>query len=601
MLTGAGAGVVSGAHAELRHGGGEWRLADLASRNGTFVNGSRVDTPTLLHTGDVISLGETGPRLLVAAVAEGLAPTLPERPGIPEPREERRAPSEARAYGITLLDAATGRHYEARGGRIRIGRGHACEVQPVDAPESIVSRVHAELTVGPSGGLALRDAGSKRGTFLNDEPVTTPVPVRLGDRITLGRGGPALIVEGLGTAPEMPAARRPGAPGQRTVRSLIARALARAKGDSRRTLGWLLGLVIALVLLLAGAVYGVYWLLSTQVEQTEQARRTGEDSARAETERLRRALDAARVAAAPAAQVESLRAQLVSAEARTTELRAALDRAQTALSAQLAAGEARRVAAQDEVQRLRDELAAAERRAPSAATLDSLRRAVATAEHQTQTLDAKMRAIRATDFAAVAQQNQGAVGLVTVSFERAYYNGTGFAITPDGYMLTNWHVVADSQHARPDTIWVTMADQTQARYADVIAASQERDIALIKIRGYQGAYISMVDWRGTKARQGEPAAVIGYPAGAGFARLRSSVVRTSMTAGIISRATEDVIQFDGMTIGGSSGSPMFNANGEVIAIHRAGLPQAPGFALAVPTRHAVAILPMLLRQKLGIP
>src|SRR2546426_4981115 len=52
-----------------------------------------------------------------------------------------------------------------------------------------------------------------------------------------------------------------------------------------------------------------------------------------------------------------------------------------------------------------------------------------------------------------------------------------------------------------------------------------------------------------------------------------------MTAGIISRATEDVIQFDGMTIGGSSGSPLLNANGEVIAIHRAGLPQAPGIAI----------------------
>ncbi len=193
------------------------------------------------------------------------------------------------------------------------------------------------------------------------------------------------------------------------------------------------------------------------------------------------------------------------------------------------------------------------------------------------------------------------MGLVTVSFGRAYYSGTGFAITPDGYMLTNWHVVADSQHARPDTIWVTMADQTQARYADVIASSQERDIAVIKMRGYQGVYVSAVDWSGTKARQGEPAALIGYPAGAGFARLRSSVVRTSMTAGIISRATEDVIQFDGMTIGGSSGSPMFNANGEVIAIHRAGLPQAPGFALAVPTKHAVAIMPIPLREKLGIP
>jgi len=162
----------------------------------------------------------------------------------------------ARAYGITLLDAATGRHYEARGVRIRIGRGHECEVQPADAAESVVSRIHAELTVGPSGGLTVRDAGSKHGTFLNDEPVTTAVPVRLGDRIILGRGGPVLIVEGLGTAPEMPVARRPG--------------------DSRRKLGWLLAILVALALLLAGAVYGVYRLLSARVEQTVRDQRAGE-------------------------------------------------------------------------------------------------------------------------------------------------------------------------------------------------------------------------------------------------------------------------------------------------------------------------------------
>src|SRR5205807_8739441 len=115
--------------------------------------------------------------------------------------------------------------------------------------------------------------------------------------------------------------------------------------------------------------------------------------------------------------------------------------------------------------------------------------------------------------------------------------------------------------------------RTRSHIADCVATSQDRDIALIKIRGYQGPYLSSIDWSGAKARQGEPAALIGYPAGGGFARLRSAVVRTSMTAGIISRVTEDVIQFDGMTIGGSSGSPLFNANGAVIAIHRAGLPQ----------------------------
>ena len=42
VLESAGAGVVSAVHAELRHGGGGWRLADLASRNGTFLNGRRL-------------------------------------------------------------------------------------------------------------------------------------------------------------------------------------------------------------------------------------------------------------------------------------------------------------------------------------------------------------------------------------------------------------------------------------------------------------------------------------------------------------------------------------------------------------------------------
>ncbi len=624
VLGGESAGVVSGVHAELRYAGGEWRLADLGSRNGTFLNGRRLTAPAaaVLRAGDLITLGEAGPRLSVVAVAEVLAPTVPEHPGIAEPGPERRTPIEARAYGVTLLDAGSGQRHEARGVRIRLGRGRECEVRLAEAAD-VVSRVHAELTVGSSGALAVHDAGSKNGTFVNDERVTEPLPIRLGDRIALGRGGPVLIVEGLGTSPQMPVARPPVAPGQRTVRGLIRQALAQARNerrrgkrgstaflravaaevgkDSRHKLRWLSGVAMVLVLLLGGALYGVYWLLSSQVEQTEQERRTAEDSARAETERLRQELAAARAAAAPAAQVESLRAQLGAAQARTAELRAALDRAQQALMAQLAAGEARRVAAQNDVQRLRDELAAAERRAPSQATVDSLRRAVTAAEQQTRSLDAKLRAIRASDFATIAQQNQAAVGLITTSFGRDYYNGTGFVITPDGYMLTNWHVVADSQHPRADTVWVIMADQSQARYADVIAISQDRDIAVIKLRGYQGPYLTAIDWSGTKARQGEPAALIGYPAGSGFARLRSSVVRTSMTAGIISRATEDVIQFDGMTIGGSSGSPLFNASGEVIAIHRAGLPQAPGFALSVPIKHAVPLMPIPLRQKLQIP
>ncbi len=633
-FSGGDAKVVSAHHAELHHGPSGWRLVDLGSRNGTYLNGTRVSGEAPLHQGDRFSLGETGPALSVEAVdqAEVLSATLAEHPefepgaGTAGAAGAAKSP-ELRAYGVTVLSASTGTRYEARGTRIRMGRGTECEIRPVDTSDTIVSRVHAELTVGSSGGLSVRDAGSRNGTFLNGERVTEPIRVRLGDKIMLGPGGPVLIVEGMGTAPiaavPRPSPAAKAGMGQQTVMGLISDALAKAREerkrgargstaffkavvaevgkDSRRKMRWITATVIVLVLLLGGGVYGVYWFLSGQVKQTEEARRTGEDSARAEAGRLREALDEARRSAAPAAQVDSLRAQLESAQARTTHLQAALERAQSALGQQLADGEARRASAQQDVQRLREELAAAERRAPSQTALDSLRRAVAQAESQTASLDARMRAIRGTDFASIAQQTQAAVGLITVAFSHDYYNGTGFVITPDGYMLTNWHVVADSTHTQPDTTWVTMADQSTSRFADVVATSQERDIALIKIRGYQGPYLSSIDWTGTKARQGEPAALIGYPAGMGFARLRSAVVRTSMTAGIISRLTEDVMQFDGMTIGGSSGSPVFNADGQVISIHRAGLPQAPGFALSVPVKHALTLFPPELRARIGAP
>ena len=74
-----------------------------------------------------------------------------------------------------------------------------------------------------------------------------------------------------------------------------------------------------------------------------------------------------------------------------------------------------------------------------------------------------------------------------------------------------------------------------------------------------------------------------------------------MTAGIISRVTDDMIQFDGITIGGSSGSPLFNASGEVVAVHRAGLVESPGFAFSVPLRLAVSLLPAALKIRLGVP
>jgi S1-C subfamily serine protease len=58
---------VSARHAELRHADGAWSVHDLRSTNGTFVNGERVDGARRLATGDVVSLGASGPRIEVHA------------------------------------------------------------------------------------------------------------------------------------------------------------------------------------------------------------------------------------------------------------------------------------------------------------------------------------------------------------------------------------------------------------------------------------------------------------------------------------------------------------------------------------------------------
>ena len=62
----------------------------------------------------------------------------------------------------------------------------------------------------------------------------------------------------------------------------------------------------------------------------------------------------------------------------------------------------------------------------------------------------------------------------------------------------------------------------------------------------------------------------------------------------------DEIRFDGFTVGGSSGSPVLNANGEVVAIHRAGLAEAAGLGFAVPVRLAIPLLPPEARAEAGI-
>ena len=64
---------VSTRHAEIRAVGDSWMVRDLGSTNGTFVNGERIATERVLSVRDVLSFGEFGPRVEVAALTPHIA------------------------------------------------------------------------------------------------------------------------------------------------------------------------------------------------------------------------------------------------------------------------------------------------------------------------------------------------------------------------------------------------------------------------------------------------------------------------------------------------------------------------------------------------
>ncbi len=686
-IAGESAKVVSGAHARLVHDGARWWLEDLGSRNGTYLDGRRLAPGVRepVQAGSVIGLGETGPRLKVEAAAkqhleetvveaprlarpsaptirmtelEGASPAPgvpggaaahgqphraplapasppPSPPPPPAPAEPPRLPVTAPAPGtlrVVFREARTGETFVGLGGRLRIGRGAECEVRPVAAGDTAVSRVHAEVTLKPDGTVVVRDMRSRNGTFVNGQLLAGEHVLKPGDRILLGEGGPELIVEQLvipsGRA-EAAGKAAPGAAAQLPEPSLAAKARRSFGGKGatvffremieetdRRARGRIRWIVWSFVGVLTLATAGLYVWSEIRVRQTAallerqqreamaQAQRAADSLRRAaqdEYERLRTALDSARGSAAPAAVVESLRTALTEASRRTAALEASLERAQAALNQQMAAGDSLRRQAQAELQRLRSELSRAGSEQASSALFDSLRRALRAAEERANNIDQQLRAVRGVDLAAISQAHQSAVGLVTTFAGSEAWDGSGFVVSRSGYFITNRHVVRP-EGRQADSVFITMADQQHAYRVIVVAVAPPGgpDLAVLKIPNYSGPYIGTIDWAGSRARQGEPAALIGFPSGAALALDQTRTVRTSMSAGIFSKVTPERIQFDGFTIGGSSGSPIFNANGEVVAVHAAGLKEAAGLGFAVPVRLVLPLLPPDAKAELGI-
>lgn len=158
--------------------------------------------------------------------------------------------------------------------------------------------------------------------------------------------------------------------------------------------------------------------------------------------------------------------------------------------------------------------------------------------------------------------------------------GSGFVLTPDGYILTNAHVVDGA-----DEVLVTLTDKREFK-AKLIGADKRTDVAVVKIQASGLPAVKVGDV--SRLKVGEWVMAIGSPFG----------LDNSVTAGIVSAKQRDTgdylpfIQTDVAINPGNSGGPLINMRGEVVGINSQIYSRSGGFmgiSFAIPMDEAIRV------------
>ena len=180
--------------------------------------------------------------------------------------------------------------------------------------------------------------------------------------------------------------------------------------------------------------------------------------------------------------------------------------------------------------------------------------------------------------------------------------GSGFLFTPDGYLLSNSHVVRAGRPAFPKgqakPAFAVSLDDGREFAARFVGDDPDTDLAVLHIDGLSnGALTHAPLGRSAGLRRGEIAIAIGNPLG----------FEQTVTAGIVSalgrsmraqsgRMIPDVIQTDAALNPGNSGGPLLNARGEVIGVNTAIIRGAQALCFAVAIDTAGWVIPQLLQH-----